>query len=65
MQTLATLIFDGVLERFGVDSATALALGLVVWFVFWVTLTSVGLIVMRVGGSRFSDLMRQGRSEEA
>lgn len=59
------LAFKTVLERFGVDSATALALGLVVWFVFWVTLTSVGLIVMRVGGSRFSDLMRQGRSEDA
>ena len=56
------LAFKTVLERFGVDSPTALALGLAVWFVFWLTLTAVGLIVMRVGGSRFSDLMRHDRS---
>jgi uncharacterized protein (TIRG00374 family) len=52
------LAFKTVLEQFGVASATALALGLVVWFVFWVTLTLAGLVVMRTGGTRFADLTR-------
>jgi hypothetical protein len=52
------LAFKTVLERFGVDSATALALGLVTWLVFWVTLTALGLVVMRMGGTRMSDLTR-------
>lgn len=52
------LAFKTVLEQFGVPSATALALGLVVWFVFWVTLTVAGLVVMRTGGTRLSDLTR-------
>jgi uncharacterized protein (TIRG00374 family) len=52
------LAFKTVLERFGVDSATALALGLVTWFVFWLTLTLLGLIVMRVGGTSLADLTR-------
>jgi len=52
------LAFKTVLERFGVDSATALALGLVTWFVFWVTLTALGLVVMRVGGTSMADLTR-------
>ncbi len=56
------LAFKTVLERFGVDSATALALGLVVWFVFWLTLTLLGVIVMRLGGTRLADLMRHGQS---
>jgi uncharacterized membrane protein YbhN (UPF0104 family) len=54
------LAFVTVLERFGVDAPTALALGLVVWFVFWLTLTLSGLVVMRLGGSKLSDLMRHG-----
>lgn len=53
------LAFKTVLEQFGVDSATALALGLVVWFIFWLTLTVLGLIVMRMGGTSLSDLTRQ------
>jgi hypothetical protein len=56
------LAFKTVLEQFGVPSATALALGLVVWFVFWLTLTAAGLVVMRTGGTKFSDLTRQGGS---
>ena len=52
------LAFKTVLEQFGVPSATALALGLLVWFVFWFTLTLAGLVVMRAGGTRLSDLTR-------
>jgi uncharacterized protein (TIRG00374 family) len=57
------LAFKTVLEQFGVPSATALALGLVVWFVFWLTLTAAGLVVMRTGGTKFSDLTRQAGAE--
>jgi uncharacterized protein (TIRG00374 family) len=56
------LAFKTVLVQFGVASATALALGLVVWFVFWLTLTAAGFVVMRIGGTRLSDLTR-GASE--
>lgn len=52
------LAFKTVLEQFGVESATALALGLLVWFVFWVTLTLAGLLVMRAGGTSLQDLTR-------
>jgi uncharacterized protein (TIRG00374 family) len=52
------LAFKAVLERFGVDSPTALALGLVTWFVFWLTLTVLGFVVMRIGGTSLSDLVR-------
>ena len=37
----------------------ALALGLVVWFVFWAALTLAGFIVMRTGGARLRDLTRR------
>ena len=57
------LAFMTVLEQFGVPSATALALGLVVWFVFWVSLTAAGLAVMRIGGTRLSDLTRRAGVE--
>ena len=53
------LAFKTVLEQFGVDSATALALGLVVWFIFWVALTLAGFAVMRSGGTRLRDLTRR------
>jgi len=53
------LAFKTVLERFGVDSATALAFGFVVWFIFWATLTLLGLVVMRLGGANLEDLTRQ------
>ncbi|MFP6605031.1 MAG: lysylphosphatidylglycerol synthase transmembrane domain-containing protein [Myxococcota bacterium] len=55
------LAFKTVLEQFGVDSATALALGLVVWFVFWAALTLAGFIVMRTGGARLRDLTRRAQ----
>lgn len=41
------LAFNSVLERFGVTPAEALALGLLVWFVFWSTLVALGLLVLR------------------
>ena len=50
--------FKEVLERFGVDAATALALGLLVWIVFWATFTLQGLIVVRMSRVRLSDLTR-------
>jgi uncharacterized membrane protein YbhN (UPF0104 family) len=50
--------FVVVLERFGVDPATALALGLLVWFVFWATLTVQGLIVVRVRNISLAELTR-------
>ncbi|MEE2672346.1 MAG: lysylphosphatidylglycerol synthase transmembrane domain-containing protein [Myxococcota bacterium] len=55
------LAFKTVLEQFGVESATALALGLVVWFVFWAALTVAGLAVMRSGGTRLRDLTRRAQ----
>ena len=57
------LAFKTVLEQFGVGSATALALGLVIWFVFWATLTLAGLAVMRTGGTRLRDLMQRAQDE--
>lgn len=44
------------LEPFGVSPETAVALGTLVHGVFWVTLTTLGLIVLRVGGSSLHDL---------
>jgi hypothetical protein len=41
---------------FGVDRATALALGLLVWFVFWVTLILQGFLVLRGGPVRLAEL---------
>ncbi len=41
------LAFNSVLERFGVTPAEALALGLLVWFVFWSSLVVLGLLVLR------------------
>ena len=36
-----------------------LALWLIVWFVFWITMTLLGFVVMRVSGTRLADLRRQ------
>ena len=48
--------FIAVLKPMGVDDATCLALGLLVWLVFWCTYTFQGLIVLRVGGISFAEL---------
>jgi uncharacterized membrane protein YbhN (UPF0104 family) len=53
------LAFTAVLVRFGVDPARALAMGVVVWFIFWVTLTAQGLLVLRGRSLSLSDLISQ------
>jgi uncharacterized protein (TIRG00374 family) len=53
------LAFKEVLERFGVDPATALGMGLVVWVVFWASLTLLGLAVMRLSRASLAELTRQ------
>ena len=50
------LAFVVVLEPLGVDPATCLAVGLLVWFVFWCSFTFQGLVVMRVGGTSLAEL---------
>jgi len=50
------LAFKAVLEPLGVDPATALALGIVVWVVFWCTFTFQGLVAMRLGGTSLREL---------
>jgi uncharacterized membrane protein YbhN (UPF0104 family) len=53
------LAFRAVLERFGVDSSTALALGLMVWLVFWLSLTVPGLLVLRFRRTSLGELTQQ------
>ena len=45
------LAFTAVLVPFGVAKATALAMGVVVWFIFWLTLTAQGLLYVVMGRS--------------
>jgi hypothetical protein len=44
------------LEPFGVSPETAVALGTLLHGVFWVTLTLLGLVVLRLGNTSLSDL---------
>jgi uncharacterized membrane protein YbhN (UPF0104 family) len=53
------LAFKAVLEGFGVDPATALAMGVLVWLVFWLTLTLQGFWVLRRAHTSLSQLTRQ------
>jgi uncharacterized protein (TIRG00374 family) len=53
------LAYKEVLERFGIDSATALGVGLVVWAVFWVCLTVQGLVVMRITHASLGELTHE------
>jgi uncharacterized protein (TIRG00374 family) len=55
------LAFKSVLVRFGVDPATALAMGVLVWFAFWLTLTLQGLFFLRSSRTSLSELT--GHSE--
>ena len=55
------LAFKAVLVRLGVDPATALAVGLLVWFVFWVTLTTLGLVVLRTRRTSLGELTSRSR----
>jgi len=50
------LAFNSVLERFGVTPAEALAMGLLVWFVFWSTLVALGLLVLRFQRTSLAEL---------
>ena len=50
------LAFTMILEPMGVPPATCLAMGLLVWFVFWCSFTFQGLIVMRLGGTSLAEL---------
>jgi uncharacterized protein (TIRG00374 family) len=60
------LAFKAVLVRLGVDPATALAVGLLVWFVFWVTLTALGLVVLRSRHTTLGELMaRPGKDPDS
>jgi hypothetical protein len=52
------LAFKAVLVRFSVDPATALAMGVLAWFVFWTTLTLQGLIVLRYARTNLSEISR-------
>ena len=55
------LAFKAVLIRFGVDPATALAMGIVVWFVFWLSMTLQGVVALRYSRVRLADLLRPRR----
>jgi uncharacterized protein (TIRG00374 family) len=59
------LAFNAVLERFGVEPATALAIGLVVWFVFWITLVALGLLVLRTQHTSLGELTHQSGKDPA
>jgi uncharacterized protein (TIRG00374 family) len=50
------------LEPFGVPPETAVALGTLVHGVFWVTLTLLGLVVLRTGDTSLSDLEQARQS---
>lgn len=50
------LAFKAVLVRFGVEPATALAMGVLVWFAFWLTLTLQGLFFLRASNRSLSEL---------
>lgn len=53
------LAFTTVLEGFDVDRATGLALGLLVWCVFWASLTALGLLVLRLQHTSLGELTHQ------
>jgi hypothetical protein len=52
------LAFTTVLVRFGVDKPTALAMGVLAWVAFWVTITLQGLLVLRATHTNLSELAR-------
>jgi uncharacterized protein (TIRG00374 family) len=58
------LAFSLALERFGVEPATALALGLLVWFIFWVTLVLLGLYVIRSQHMSLGELTHQSGKDQ-
>jgi hypothetical protein len=63
---LYQLAFKAVLGELGVDPAVSLAIGLLVWFVFWASLTSLGLLVLRGRGTSLGELTgRAGKDPQA
>ncbi len=53
------LAFQAVLIRFGVDPAAALAMGVLVWAAFWLSLTLLGVIVLRASRITIAEMMRR------
>jgi uncharacterized membrane protein YbhN (UPF0104 family) len=53
------LAFTAVLVPFGVAKATALAMGIVVWWAFWLTLTFQGLVYLALGKASVFELRRR------
>ena len=53
------LAFQAVLVRFGVEPAAALAMGVLVWAAFWITLTAQGVIVLRLSRTSIAELTRR------
>lgn len=59
------LAYSSVLERFGVTPAEALALGLLVWFVFWFTLVALGMLVLRSQQTSLGELALHASKDSA
>ncbi len=57
------LAFQFVLQQFGVDPAKAFAIGLMVWFVFWISLVGLGLLVLRVQHTSLRELTLQSSKD--
>jgi hypothetical protein len=57
------LAFKEVLVRFGVDPATALALGMLVWVVFWITFVVQGFLVAGAPWRALADLPRPAHKD--
>ncbi len=55
------LAFKAVLMQFGIDPATALAMGILVWFVFWLSMTLQGVVALRYSRVRLSELLGSRR----
>ena len=55
------LAFTAVLVPFGVAKATALAMGVVVWFIFWLTLTAQGAVYLALGRVSLFELSRRSQ----
>lgn len=55
--------FKEVLVRLGVEPATALAVALVTWFVFWLILTLQGLLLLRMGGVSLGELTQESSKD--
>ena len=59
------LAYSSVLERFGVTPTEALALGLLVWFVFWITLVALGMLVLRSQRTSLGELALHASKDPA